>query len=70
MVTTLDPVTLDKFLRLASALSPENLHCDGEISRTEAARRGRVLRKEWKTLETQVGRRVTEDEVWAAAIQR
>ena len=54
------------FLRLASALSPENLHCDGEISRSAAARKAVQLRKQWRALEAEVGQRVTEDDVWAA----
>jgi hypothetical protein len=65
----LTPEQLDKFIRLAGALSPENLHCDGEISRTAAKRRERVLRTQWKALETAVGRRVSEDEVWLQYIK-
>lgn len=53
-----------KFLSLASALSPENLHCDGEISRTAAMRRKRAIMAEWKTLEKQAGQKVSEDNVW------
>jgi hypothetical protein len=53
------------FLRLASALSPENLHCDGEISRSQAARKERALLKQWRTLEAEVGRKVDESEVWS-----
>lgn len=53
-----------EFARIANSLSPENLHCDGEISRTEAKRRGVALRKKWKALEKEVGRKVTEEEVW------
>ena len=54
-----------KFLQLASALSPENLHCDGEISRAEAKRKWVRLMKQWRGLEKEVGRTVSEDEVWA-----
>lgn len=53
------------FLRLASALSPENLHCDGEISRAQAARKERMLMKSWRALENEVGRKVSETEVWS-----
>ena len=54
-----------KFLQLASALSPENLHCDGEISRAEAKRKRVRLMKQWCVLEEEVGRTVSEEEVWA-----
>ena len=56
---------LPRFLSLASQLSPENLHCDGEISRAAAHRKYVKLRKEWNRLEKEAGRIVSEDEVWA-----
>lgn len=34
------------------ALSPENLHCDGEISRTEANRKYKQLMSAWKQLQS------------------
>lgn len=55
---------LNAFMNLAGRLSPENLHCDGEISNTEARRRERVIRAEWRALEKTLGRKVSEDEVW------
>jgi hypothetical protein len=53
-----------EFLSLASRLSPENLHCDGEVSRTEAKRRQAQIMREWRSLEKRVGRKITEDQVW------
>ena len=53
------------FLDMSAALSPENLHCDGEISRAAAMRKKREIEKRWKALEGKVGRRVREDETWA-----
>jgi hypothetical protein len=55
---------MKKFLVLACRLSPENLTCDGEISRTEVRKRYAQIMREWKALEKTIGRRVTEDEVW------
>jgi hypothetical protein len=52
-----------KFWDLTCRLSPENLNCDGEISRAEANRRYKHLMKEWHALEAQVGRKVTEYEI-------
>lgn len=59
-----------KFGNLACALSPENLHCDGEISAAQARTKYRQLMKEWAALEKQVGRKVTENEVWDWVIQK
>ncbi len=53
-----------KFLSLVSALSPENLHCDGEISPAEAKTKYHRLMKQWRQLESQVGRSVSEEEIW------
>lgn len=52
------------FVRLACALSPENLSCDGELSRSETQRKYRSLIREWRKLESVVGRKVEEGEVW------
>ena len=50
IVFPLDQKTVDDLARsLDGDLSPENLHCDGEISRTEAQRKynyyGRVIKE-------------------------
>lgn len=59
---------IEKFSEIANALSPENLHCDGEVSRAVARRKASALRAQWKRLEAEVGRTVTESEVWAAFV--
>jgi hypothetical protein len=56
---------LEEFVGLASRLSPENLSCDGEASRSYINQKLREIRKEWKALEKKYGVRLTEDEVWA-----
>lgn len=45
-----------------SALSPENLHCDGEISRAQANRRAVVFNRILKALFAEYGRTVSESE--------
>lgn len=65
-MTTLTAEQVAAFLHLACALSPENLSCDGELSRAAVARKYKGLMKQWKALEAKVGRKVTEDEVWTA----
>lgn len=59
-----------RFGDLACALSPENLHCDGEITVAQARTRERAIRKEWAALELQAGQKVTENEVWDWLIKR
>lgn len=66
MLTPLTPDLYDRFMGVANALSPENLHADGERSRSAAAKLERTLRSRWKTLEGLAGRRVSEDEVFTA----
>lgn len=57
----------NKFLNLACRLSPENLHCDGEISRAQAERKRKAIMKEWAALEKEAGRTVDQDEPWSWA---
>lgn len=52
------------FADLANQLSPENLTCDGELSRAQVARNAKALRAAWQAAEKAVGRTVSEDEVW------
>ena len=53
----------EQFETLVSRLSPENISCDGEISRTQVNARYRQIMKEWKQLEKAVGRKVSQAEV-------
>ena len=45
-------------------LSPENLHCDGEISRSAAARKGAALNRRLRECFVELGRRVSEGEAF------
>ncbi|NLT12885.1 MAG: hypothetical protein GXY05_00935 [Clostridiales bacterium] len=60
----LDEKTKQSFIDLASHLSPENLSCDGELSRAQVNRRYAELMNLWKDLERANGITVSEDEVW------
>lgn len=53
-----------RFVELAAQLSPENLSCDGELPASQIRARAAAITREWKQLEKQVGRKVTEDETW------
>lgn len=51
-----------KFEALASQLSPENLHMDGEISKSQAAGRKGAIMSQWRALEKLAGRKVATSE--------
>lgn len=70
MLNNLSESLFKQFDALCSRLSPENLHCDGEISRTEAKRRHTQIMREWRALEKQAGRKVTQEEIESAIIER
>jgi len=59
-----ESVILQDIRQLYSMLSPENLHCDGEISRSMAARRGAAFRRQLTECFAELGRRVSEDEAF------
>lgn len=59
-----------QFLSMACDLSPENLSCDGEISNAEANKKYRVIMKKWHKLEKELGRKITENEVWEIHIKK
>ena len=46
--------------RVYCGLSPENLYCDGEISRSQASRKYHRLQRELRNLFTELGREVSE----------
>ncbi len=56
--------TFKKFVRLCFDLSPENINMDGEASANDVKRECERIDKEWKRLEQEVGRRVSEYEIW------
>lgn len=45
-------------------LSPENLWCDGEATRTQAMRKARLIKGRLSDLFRELGRKVTEDEAF------
>jgi hypothetical protein len=50
--------------RVECDLSPENLHCDGEISVTAARAKERILLAERRQLVKELGREPTWSEIW------
>lgn len=52
------------FEMLACDLSPENLHCDGEISNAAARKKANSFNAAWKILETIIGRHFDELELY------
>jgi hypothetical protein len=55
---------------LSCELSPENLSCDGELSRSQVNAKLRKIRGEWKEIEQKLGRKVSEDEVESNMIRK
>lgn len=63
MARTKDEI-MENFVDLSCALSPENLWCDGEASSEEVEEKLKSINESWKNLETEIGYKVTEDDVW------
>lgn len=65
------PNTLfEAFENLTCALSPENLSCDGELSRTQINRRLAEIRRDWKALEKKAGVKVSQDDIENESFRR
>lgn len=61
-------LTLDlkrKFLDIYSALSPENLTCDGELSKSQVDRKFRMIQAEFKALVKEAGYEPSESEAYS-----
>ena len=65
----MEKILMQKFQALCNRLSPENLCCDGEISKSQVARRLADIKREWKVLERQAGRKVSQEEIENEQIQ-
>lgn len=52
------------FEMLSCDLSPENLHCDGEISAAAARKKATVFNAAWRALEDIIGRHFDELELY------
>ena len=59
----MDNITYQKFVALVCRLSPENLHCDGECTAWEVKQRSKQIHAEWRALEKQVGRTISQEEI-------
>ena len=69
MKRTNDEIMSD-FIRLASALSPENLHCDGEASPQQVKNKLKSINASWDNLEEEIGYTVTEEEAWRYSAEK
>jgi hypothetical protein len=54
----------DWFVKLACDLSPENLTCDGELSKSAVKEKYTSIMEAWKWLETKLGRKVSEEDAY------
>jgi hypothetical protein len=66
----MDAKIRESFERLVCELSPENLCCDGELSKTQVRAKLAGIRREWKALEKLAGRKVAQDEIEAVLYAR
>ena len=55
---------LDELRKVHCALSPENLTCDGELSRSAVRAKEAVLHAQLIRLEAELGRKPTDEEIW------
>lgn len=60
-----EAIVLNEIRNCYSALSPENLWMDGEATRAQARARATTLNRKLRALFVELGRRVSEDEVFA-----
>ena len=56
---------LNDLRRVENSLSPENLHCDGEISHSAARQKAMRLNAEKRRLINELGRTPTDQEIWS-----
>jgi hypothetical protein len=61
-----DAEVLADLRRVECNLSPENLHCDGEISLSAARRKGAMLRRQRRELVQELGREPTGTELYGS----
>lgn len=61
---------MENFLSLSSALSPENLHCDGEASHEQVQNKLKYINASWDKLEKEIGYTVTEDDAWSYSTEK
>lgn len=54
---------LHSLMSLSCDLSPENLHCDGELTPAQAKEKYIEIMKAWRYLELKLGRSITENEL-------
>jgi hypothetical protein len=69
---TKDQIPIDiyeQFYALLWQLSPENLTCDGELSRSQVQSRYNQLKRHWAQLEAQIGLSVSENLIWDIHLQ-
>jgi len=59
-----DDVILEEISGVYSDLSPENLTCDGELSQSQVMRRGAALNRKLRACFAELGRTVSEEEIW------
>ena len=52
----------EKILELLCRMSPENITCDGELNKTQVTQRMQMIRKDWRAVEKEAGRKISLEE--------
>ncbi len=65
---TPEQIIWDKFAGLLNDLSPENISHDGERSAAQVKKARQDIMKRWGELERELGRTVTENEVYSKMV--
>mgnify|MGYP000969936752 CR=1 FL=1 len=63
MTNSISAELWEEFRKLVLASEPDAVWMDGEATQEEAEAKLREIAQQWKELEMQVGRKVTEDEI-------
>jgi hypothetical protein len=63
MKTKLTPAIKKQFSELQNQLSPENLSCDGELSRSQARSKHKEIMVQWWALEDKIGMKVNAETI-------
>lgn len=64
-LSVLSDADLQRFVDIATDLSPENLTCDGEAPIAFVRQRRAELVRNWKQLEKRLGVQIEVDDVWS-----
>ncbi len=69
-LSKLKQAQFDRVVDVVAGLSPENLTCDGLLTRAQVRKKFTALMKQKRALEKEFGFAFSEDEVWKEFVRR